>query len=134
LRSGFGRDGSETFDHRVEFEAAVEAVFVSSQIARGVFGTTGAAGAGDGAFDVAEAGIDPFEFGQRGPSAACDNSLVFHPRLGHGGKTGKAIAGDVRAGLDILHGVCLDRLAGEARDAPQLRIDGLVLTRLDSDD
>jgi hypothetical protein len=38
---------------------------------------------------------------------------VFHSHLGDGGKTGEAVAGDTRAGVDILGGAGLDFLAGE---------------------
>lgn len=106
-----GGDGREPFDHPVEFETAVEAIFVSSQIASSMFRTTGAAGPCDGALDVAEAGIDPFEFGECRSAAACDDSPVFHPRLDHGGKTGKPVAGDTRARLEILGGIGFDFLA-----------------------
>lgn len=69
MRCGLGRDGGEAFDNVVEFEAAVEAVFIGDEIARSVFGTTRSAGAGDGALEVAEAGIDPLEFVHRRPTA-----------------------------------------------------------------
>jgi hypothetical protein len=121
-------------DHFGEFEAAVEAVFVCGEIARRMFLAAGAAGSGHGGLDVAEPGVDPFEFGLGRPAAACDSRTVFHACLGHGGKAGQAIAGDARAMLDILSSVGPDRLAGKTGNAPQLRIDGLVLTGLDGDD
>lgn len=90
-----------------------------------------AARAGDGALDVAKAGVHPFEFRGGGASTAGDDCPVFHARLSNGGEARKTVARHAAARLDARGGIGLDLRAREAGNAPQLRIERLVLTRLD---
>ena len=128
------RDASETLDVFVEIETAIEAPLIAREITLGVLWVERATGAGDRALDVAETRVGPLEACVLGAPAAGQNSLMLEPGLGEAAEATEAVAQDARAGSDI--GLCigLDRLLREARDAPQVGVDRLVLTRGDGDD
>ena len=128
-----GCDAGEALDIFVEFETSVEAPFEGRQIAVGVLGIERAAGAGDRALDVSETGVDPFEERVCRPAATGHQCDVAHARFSEPKKALEPVANGPAASFDV--GCCIlpDRRLRERFEPPQLRVDGLAVTRCDGD-
>src|SRR5215213_10933335 len=112
----------EAWDQAGELEAAVEAPGEAAEIAAGVVRADMAVGAGDGGLDVAESGVDPFEWRPLGcPLAAAGHDRgVLQPGLGRGGPAAQPIGDETAGRSQVLGHEPFDFLLAEALDRQEL--------------
>src|SRR5229473_7085655 len=100
---GWSSDGdiAEPRHHGGEIVAPVEAVFEFGEVAGHMLVTDGTVSAGDGAFDVAEGGIDPPERGGQGGLAARsgDDRLMDAAGVADTSETAQAVTDDGAGGI-----------------------------------
>src|ERR1700730_10860713 len=94
-------DVGEPRHHGGEIVASVETVFEFGEVAGHMLVTDGTVSASNGAFDVPEGGVDPFERGRQGGLAAgsSDDWLMDAASVADAGETAQAVTDDGAGGI-----------------------------------
>src|SRR5260370_6064174 len=102
-RGGSDSDVAEGWDHGGEIVSAVEAVFEFGEVAGYMLIADGAVSASDGALDVAESGVDPFEGRVQGGLAtgSRDDRLVDAAGVADPSEAAQAVTDNGAGGVEI---------------------------------